>query len=201
MRAGEALVAFDGHGLEVDVRIVRADRDGTLVEPVGEVRERRPPFAVHLLLGVPKGPAMDDAVRMATEAGMTHLHPLHTERAVPRGEKTDRWERIAASAAEQCGRADVPSILPPCELAEGLARVADVPDRRVALPGSPGRSPATGPVAVLVGPEGGLSEAEVRRALQAGFVPMGLARFVLRACTAAGVAVAAVAGPERDGGR
>lgn len=194
LREGEALVVFDGLGSEADAALERADRGAAVVAVTSPPRERRPVHALHLLLGVPKGPAMDLAVRMATEAGMTHLHPVHTKRAVPRSEKVDRWERIAVSAAEQCGRADVPVVLPPASLIDAIHRLDGVPDRRVALPGAPACPAASGPAAVLVGPEGGLTDAEVRLAEETGFRPAGLGRFVLRACTAAAVAVATTSG-------
>lgn len=72
-----------------------------------------------------------------------------------------------------------------------LRALADVPDRRVALPGADRAAPAVGDVAVLVGPEGGWTDDEVALALAAGFTPVGLGAWVLRAATAAPVAVAA----------
>lgn len=190
--AGEPLALFDGRGMEAPGEVVRVDRRRVVVRATGPAVDRRPPAAVHLLLGVPKGPAMDLAVRMATEAGVTHLHPVLTARAVPRDPKGDRWDRIALSAAEQCGRADVPALMAPASLPDTLARVAEVPDRRVATPGALPGPRATGDVAVLVGPEGGLTDEELRAAERAGFTPLGLGPYVLRACTAAAVAVAAV---------
>lgn len=189
---GEAVVLFDGKGWEAPGLVVHAHKRTTVVRCTGPATDRRPPTEVHLLLGVPKQPAMDLAVRMATEAGVTHLHPVQTARAVPRDPRAERWDRIALSAAEQCGRADVPEVLPVAPLVTCIQRLDHVADRRVALPGGPAGGRAASHVAVLVGPEGGLTDEEVRAALQADFAPLGLAPFTLRACTAAAVAVAVV---------
>lgn len=191
LRAGDGVVVFDGLGHEADAAVEVTEKVASL-RLTSSHRIRRPPHDVHLLLAVLKGPAMDDAVRMATEAGLTHLHPVATSRSVPKGERSDRWERIVTSACEQCGRADSPVVSPIASLVEALAAVAHVPDKRVATPGGPRGAAATGPVVLLVGPEGGLSDVELAQAQAAGFQPIGLGPFVLRGMTAAAVAVASV---------
>lgn len=192
MAPGDGVVLFDGRGHEVDGEIVDDHKRRATVRAVGAARFVAPAHEVHLLVGIPKGQAMDLAVRQATEAGVTHVHPVETERAVPRGGKADRWRTIAASAAAQCGRADVPEVLEPVGLAEALEAVAHVGDKRVAHPGGEALGRAVGDVAVLLGPEGGLTDAEVDQAVAAGFVAMGLGRWILRTSTAAAVAVAMV---------
>jgi 16S rRNA (uracil1498-N3)-methyltransferase len=189
LKPGATLVLFDGAGVEVEAELI--DLDGA---PGARARQApRPATAsaeTHLLLGVLKGPMMDEAVRMATEAGMTHLHPVLLARSVAEGDRRERWARIAEGATRQCGRADVPQLAPPRPLAEALAAVAHVPDRRVALPGGAPMPGATGPVAVLIGAEGGFTERELLHARDAGFVAFYLGPWVLRAATAAPVALA-----------
>jgi 16S rRNA (uracil1498-N3)-methyltransferase len=105
-------------------------------------------------------------------------------------ERRERWTRIAESAAEQSGRATVPEIASPRPLDEALA---DVPcaDRFVALPGASERAAApTGDAAILVGPEGGLTLAEVERAHALGFRELHLGPHTLRTETAAIAALA-----------
>ncbi len=192
LKVGAELVIADGHGLQTAARLARTGPEGTFVEQLAEAVRVRSPGPVHLLLGLLKGPAMDDAVRMATEAGMTHLHPLLVSRSVPTDGRPERWARIAQSAAEQCGRPELPVLLAPSPLSDALARLGDVVDRRVAAPGAARPTPAMGAVAVAVGPEGGFTSAELAELADAGFAPMGLGPWVLRAATAAPVAVAAV---------
>ncbi len=192
LRMGAELVIADGQGRQAAAALARTGPEGTYVEQVAEAVQVRVPGPVHLLLGLLKGPAMDDAVRMATEAGMTHLHPLLVARSVPTDGRPDRWARIVQSAAEQCGRPELPVLHAPSCLRDALARLGDVADRRVATPGAPRPTPAMGAVAVAVGPEGGFAPPELAQLADAGFAPMGLGPWVLRAATAAPVAVGAV---------
>lgn len=187
---GTEVEVFDGTGRAAVATLVEVVQGVPWLEVREPARRARPPYPLHLLVGLPKGNAMDDAVRMATEAGATDLHPVLAARSVARGDRRERWARIATSAAQQCGRGDVPEVHPVRALSEAIAGLPDDLDRRVALPGAPRRPPATGPAAVLVGPEGGLSAAEIAAARQAGFEPMGLGRWILRTPTAVAVAVA-----------
>lgn len=190
---GDRVVAFDGMGQQVEAEVVAVSSAGVALVAVGEPTAAAPPHPLHLVLGIPKAKALDQALRMATEAGATHLHPAVAARSTPRGDKAARWRTLTAEAARQCGRADLPEVAPLRPLAKALAAVPDDHDRRIALPAAPELPPATGPAAVAIGPEGGFTEAEVRAALHAGWNPMGLGRWVLRADTAAAVALAATA--------
>ncbi len=193
-KAGEAVVLFDGAGLEAPGELV-IEADRVSVRQSGPSVPAGPAFAIHLLLGVLKGPTMDDAIRMATEAGASVIHPLITARTIAMGDRQDRWERIATEAARQCGRADVPIVNAPAKLSTGLARCASLPVRRVALPGAASLPGAEADAAILIGPEGGLSRDEVESALALGFQPAGLGPWTLRAVTAAAVAVASLHAP------
>lgn len=193
-KAGEAVVLFDGAGLEAPGELV-FEADQVCVRQNGPSVPAGPAFAIHLLLGVLKGPTMDDAIRMATEAGASVIHPLITARTIATGDRQDRWERIATEAARQSGRADVPRVHPPAKLSTGLARCAALPIRRVALPGAASLPGAEADAAILIGPEGGLTREEVESALAQGFVPAGLGPWTLRAVTAAAIAVASLHAP------
>ncbi|MEQ1566910.1 MAG: RsmE family RNA methyltransferase [Myxococcota bacterium] len=186
---GGPVVVFDGGGREADARLI--DGVGTL-EIVSEPRALPSPPALHLVLGVPKGPALDAALRMAVEVGATSVHPVTTERSVPKGERPDRWMRILVGAAQQCGRADVPELAPLAPLLEAIDRLDPSLDRRVAAPGAPDGPRATGPAAVAIGPEGGWSTRELDALLARGWTPLGLGEHVLRVDTAVAVGLAAV---------
>jgi 16S rRNA (uracil1498-N3)-methyltransferase len=193
LTTGAPVAVFDGRGGEADAEVVSAGDPGATLRIRGERRSAAPRWPLHLLLGLPKGPAADLAVRMATESGVTELHLVLTRRSVATGDRTDRWARIAESAARQCGRADVPRVHAVVPLATAIAALPDGLDRRVAVPGAERALPARGPAAVLVGPEGGLADDEVALARRAGFVAVGLGAWILRADTAAAVAVALTA--------
>lgn len=188
---GEALVLFDGEGQEAEAVLVEA-RGG-----LAWVRQSGPPRAVeapqiHLLIGICKHAAMDTMLRMATELGARRIQPVLAARCVATGDRGDRWERIAESSAAQCGRADLPEIAPPLALGAALDTVPDGFARRVLVPGAPRRSPPQAPVALLVGPEGGLTEAEIALALSRGFEAESLGPRVLRADTAVAAVLARV---------
>jgi 16S rRNA (uracil1498-N3)-methyltransferase len=189
---GEALVLFDGEGLEVDAVLSGVERDLAWVTVTSEPRQVAEGPALHLLLALPKGPALDNALRMAVEVGATHLHPVTTERTVPRGDHRDRWERIAAGAARQCGRAVLPVVSALAPLHEAAARLPAEVDRRLALPQAPPAARATGAAALAIGPEGGFTPGEVERLLSAGWTAMGLGPWVLRVDTAAAVGLSAL---------
>ncbi len=192
-RLGLELLVFDGQGAQARARLVGQEEGRALVELLTEPALAAPTHPLHLLLGLLKGSAMDAAVRMATEAGVTHVHPLLLERSVARGDRTQRWLRIATSAATQCGRADIPQFLTLARLGQALVALPPGVDARVALLGAERLPAAQGPAAVLVGPEGGLTPKEAQQALDAGLRPMGLGSWVLRAETAAAVATAITA--------
>ena len=90
LRAGEVVEVFDGNGRVATARFA----EGAWLEVLDEGRIARPGFPLHLLIGIPKGPAMDDAVRDGTEAGATDIHPILVSRSIAKGERVDRWERI-----------------------------------------------------------------------------------------------------------
>ena len=187
---GETVEVFDTTGAVARAELVGVEQGAAVLAVV----ERGAAIARPqrwLLVGVVRPAAMELVLRMGTELGLDHLWPVWTERTVRRAsERRERWVRIAESAAEQCGRATVPTIASPRPLEEALA---DVPcaDRFVALPGAQG-SPATptGDAAIVVGPEGGLTAAEVERTRALGYRAVTLGPHTLRTETAAIAALA-----------
>lgn len=160
-----------------------------LIDSVEHERGEAPePFA--LALAVLHTAAFDWAVEKATELGASEIVPLLTERVQGRDHmaRMSRWQRIAAAAITQCGRSRVPRILDPRPLARFLADAAYdarfIADRSVRPPRKKPKLDGHG-IAVLIGPEGGLTDTEVRDAVAAGFVGMRLGPRILRAETAA----------------
>lgn len=188
---GEAVVLFDGEGRQAGA-ILRGVEAGQALLEQQEVAASIRVDPVHLLVAVCKHAAMDTLLRMATELGATHIQPLHCARSVATGDRGDRWERIAEGAAAQCGRADLPTIGAVLPLAAALAALPEGLTRRVFVPGGPRRGTLAPPCALLLGPEGGLSAAEVDLALAAGFEAEGLGPRILRADTAVAAALARV---------
>ena len=201
--AGAAVRIFDGRGLEVEARVASVDRTGVTVE-LGEPVVAVPEWSVRVTLAQAalKGDKIDDVIRDAVMMGVTSIQPLLTARTeVPaavfsRGRRLERWQRIAVSSAKQCGRAVVPPVLAPCPLADCLDGRTPGPVLILVEPAAapPGRArwpPADAPrsATLLVGPEGGWTDDEVARSLEAGCLPVSLGPRTLRADAAAIVAL------------
>lgn len=193
---GDALVVFDGSGLEFPATIEQASRRGVLVRPgTGRTGGRESPLDVTLLQGLARGTRMDLVIQKATELGVTRIGVLALERSVVRLEQEERvdrrlrhWQRIAVSACEQCGRSVPPAILPPASLRAsldglppGTVRLLLDPDGDADLPALlAGRRP----VVLLIGPEGGLAPEERALAVSQGFARLRLGPRILRTETA-----------------
>jgi 16S rRNA (uracil1498-N3)-methyltransferase len=206
LRVGEALILFDGTGGEYPGTIEQS-QGGSVTVRVGEARplERESPLTLTLAQGISRGERMDLVVQKATELGATAIVPLLTERSVVRlsaqqaDRKVNRWRAIAIAACEQSGRNRLPQLMRPATLADFI-RGRDGATRLLLSPGATQRLadvPRTTRVTVLIGPEGGLTDAEGGSAATAGFVPVRLGPRVLRTETAA---IAALALLQREWG-
>lgn len=183
---GEKVELFDGQGRAALAELIGVQGGRARLRQLGDVAVARGP-EVTLLLGACRHGPLDTSLRMATELGVASIVVFEAERGVVRGERAERWARLVESAAAQSGRADIPSVAAAPSLRLALAELEPGASRRVYLPRGPRRDPPSRPCVLLVGPEGGLSPAEVEAALDAGFVPEGLASPVLRVDTAVAV--------------
>jgi 16S rRNA (uracil1498-N3)-methyltransferase len=190
---GAEIEVFDGRGgryraeIEPGFEAVRLGPREAAAAPAAEIA---------LVVALAKGEKMDLVVQKTTELGVARVLPFEAERSVVRldaakgDERAERWRRIAAEAARQCGRSDVPEVRAPSSLPAALAALP--PGSRLVLfhpGGGPLEGPPGGAVAAVVGPEGGLTDAEVRACEAAGAIRAGLGPRVLRAETAAIVAL------------
>jgi 16S rRNA (uracil1498-N3)-methyltransferase len=202
LRAGAPVRVFDGAGAEYEA-VLDAVTRRTVSARLGHALAPRPESPLRLVLAVSplKGDRMEIVVQKATELGAAEIWPtvsVRTDAAARpalQGSRSERWQRVAAGAAEQCGRAVVPPVAPTATLDGLLARPFD--GARVVLLETPGH-PAlaslpmdpSAPLLLLVGPAGGFEPAEAERLRVAGFLSASLGPRVLRAETAAVAAVA-----------
>ena len=171
MRPGEALTLCDGKGTDFEgVLETVTDRQVTVRITASRPSQAEPTLAVTLYQGLPKGDKMDWIIQKAVELGVTAVVPVATRRSVARLEgkadkKQERWQRIAAEAAGQCGRGMLPSVERPLSWSQALSRLSGEP----ALVfyeggGRPLRelvTPSTRRLSVFVGPEGGFDPEEI----------------------------------------
>ncbi|MBK6982924.1 MAG: 16S rRNA (uracil(1498)-N(3))-methyltransferase [Betaproteobacteria bacterium] len=202
LRVGDDLVVFDGRGGEYEAVILRIDRDRVDVK-TGAFRDpdREPPVDVGLVQGLPEADKMDWIVQKSVELGVAWIQPVVCERSVVRlsGDRAARreshWQRVVIAACEQSGRNRVPAMRPTLPFRDWAAQPSTAlrwmlaPGSEAALVSQP---PPEGPVEILVGPEGGLSDRELDIAATVGFSALRLGPRVLRAETAPLAALAAM---------
>lgn len=204
LRTGSCVEVIDSTSTQYEAVLECSDRG--VRANLGQAREPQESTLAWIAVAqaVPKGQKMDFVVEKLTELGAAAILPLYTERSVVTetgSAKRERWQRLAKSAAQQCGRAQVPQIGPPIrfselcgtfseydlvlmpwELAAGEPAVKELPamlagKRRILL---------------LVGPEGGFSHGEAASAVASGAHTISLGKRILRTETAAMVAVALI---------
>ncbi|HVO39927.1 MAG TPA: RsmE family RNA methyltransferase [Spirochaetia bacterium] len=205
LREGAELPAVDVKGSRYRMTILRVDKTRCLAELLPDRDNEVPPggFSLTLLQCLPKGRKIDLIIRQATEAGVSRVVPLFSERTLVRpadeAVRQARLARVAREALQQSGRSRLPVIEEPRGLASLAAGRGDwgtalfFHEERLSA-GSLHELLAgqTDRVSILVGPEGGLSPAEVNLLTAAGFRPAYLGSGVLRVETAALYAIAAV---------
>ena len=186
---GTEVLLYSPDGLEARALLV------DVVEDIAHLEVREPPRpqnalpAKILLIGQPKKPALEHILRMATELGCTEIRVFEAHRSIAKGSNADRWLRVTEGCLSQCGRTSGPELSHHKSLERALAGLPK-DGRWICLPSSElqkGKRPV-GSV-VLVGPEGGLSPAEVDEALEQGFQALRLGSQVLRCDTAAAAAL------------
>lgn len=203
-RVGDPVLVFDGEGRSAEAEIRHIDRRSTVIAwKQIELDSTSPGLTTILLQGLSRSHKLDLVIQKAAELGVTEIHPISTERSRMRIDelraesKIDHWKKVVIAACQQCGRNRLPIIHPPTSLIEALPNITA--DLR--LVGSPeadrnlencaaGLTPNR--VAILVGPEGGLSTTEIASAEQSGWTTFRAGPRVMRTETAA-IALLAIA--------
>jgi 16S rRNA (uracil1498-N3)-methyltransferase len=199
--AGDRVILFDGTGAEAEATIEGAhgDRVACVIVARREAGPRVLPRVV-LVQALPKGGKIDEIVRASTEAGAAALHLALSERSVARPDparvpgRLERLARIAREAARQCGRPDVPELVPPAPLIEVARRAPSSAARLVLFPRAGARWDQVLADAdeawIALGPEGGWAPAEQEALAGLGWRAARIEVPVLRVEHAAPIAVA-----------
>ena len=204
LKEGEIVLVCDGQGQECVCRVSQ-----TAPETVLSVEDRRssvsePVVDVSVYVAFPKADKLEHVIQKATELGAREIIAFPSSRCVSRPDekslkkKLERWQKIALSAAQQSGRGRIPQVLVLNSFSAALSRAAqsdrallfyeneDAYTLKMALEGS------YRTVSLMVGPEGGLEEAEVSQAQEAGLKICSLGKRILRCETAPLCALSAV---------
>lgn len=186
LQRGEQVRFFDGVGHVFDAHIVHINRDG-IIASIDRTSEQPRGRTVTLAVGILKNDRMRWVLEKATELGATSIIPLLTERVVKRPDVSPpRWEFIIKEAAEQSGRAWLPTIAPVTEFSALMQR-ADA-NTIVYHTEATGQSTAPSndqPLTIVIGPEGGFTNEEIALAQKRGATIASLGDHQLRADTAA----------------
>ena len=190
---GDEVLVFNGRDGEWRARIVAAGKRATTLEVVDQTRVQPPHSGIVLVMALVKRTPLETVIAKSVELGVSEIRLVTTERTNADHTRIDRLEAIATEAAEQTGRLDVPRILAPAP----LTRVLDAQpgEGRLIFCDEAGDAPpllgilggqVAGPLAVLIGPEGGFSASE-RAGLRSrsGVIAVSLGPRILRADTAA----------------
>ena len=206
LKEGEPVMACDGQGREALCTVVRCAPKFTDLQ-VQELRtsDSEAAVKVSVFMAFAKSDKLEHVIQKATELGACEIVAFPSARCVSRPDekglkkKLERWQKIAASAAEQSGRGCIPEVRAVESYGEALRQAAGADKGlffyenehaltlKMALSASPYRS-----VSILTGPEGGLEEREVEQARAAGLQVCTLGKRILRCETAPLCALSAI---------
>lgn len=204
LRTGDAFTLFNGNGCEYAAELTAIGKREAVCRIVAEhAAERESPLNITLVQAVSAAERMEFTLQKSVELGVTTIQPVISERSVVRlaGERADkrqrRWQDIVIAACEQSGRNRVPEVLPLIGLRDYLAHNTTPDALRLMM--SLNRAtkltdiqPPPRTVCLMIGPEGGWSEAEETAAAAAGFRAITLGPRVLRTETASLATLAAM---------
>lgn len=207
MAVGEKITVCDRTGREYICAISSFDEEREVVAKILSSVEsaNEPSLYIRLFQALPKGDKLDTVIQKAVECGASEIIPFQSERCVVRikdgaeERKNERRRRIAAEAAKQCGRSRLPEVRSAVSFAEAIALAAESDLCLFCYEGEGteplgrilrSREPLSGSVSIVIGSEGGFSEAEAALAKEKGAVMTGLGRRILRTETASGFVLA-----------
>lgn len=199
LRCGDNIIVCDSNGTDYSAAIKEFENESVIAEIIGSKNNSsEPPIEVTLFQGIPKSDKMDYIIQKSVELGVNSIVPVLTDRTVVRidnkkdaDNKVARWQRIALEAAKQSNRGIVPVIGYPITLDKALETLKSYDISIIPYEKESTRKlkdylqrDKYRKISVFIGPEGGFSEKEVEKSLEAGAVPVTLGPRILRTETA-----------------
>lgn len=203
LQAGDSVRVFNGDGQDYSGLLLSVKKNEVQVRITGaQTVNNESPLQITLAQAISSGDRMDFTIQKAVEMGVTAIQPIASQRSVVKlaGERAEKrrehWQNVVISACEQSGRAVVPQVAAPLPLANWLAQ-APVFATRLTLSPTATQSlhqltQPGGSICLLIGCEGGLTDAEIALAASQGFTPVQLGQRILRTETAALATLAAI---------
>ncbi|MCL2855673.1 MAG: 16S rRNA (uracil(1498)-N(3))-methyltransferase [Defluviitaleaceae bacterium] len=200
LRAGEEIVVAMGDGFDHRCAVTQVDKREIHANVTAKLEnETELPVKITLFQALPKGDKMADIIEFAVELGVHSIVPVETARCLAKGDKAERWQKIAEAGAKLSHRAYIPQIGQICSLEEAIAQAQalDMPfacfegEKTYNLPGLlQGKSPAT--IGFFVGPEGGFDYDEVDLFHKSIIPTITLGKRILRTQSAAACVLAGI---------
>lgn len=206
LEPGEEITLCDGRGRDARCTVTQVSSSQIVLDVQTVVQSRAEPhLRCSIYMGFPKADKFEHVVQKATELGACEIVVFPCTRSISRPDakslarKLERWQKIAASAAEQSGRGVIPQVIALASFEEAVARAtqADISclfyeNEHTCSLRSAIESRSFSTIALMTGPEGGLTEQEVQLAQQAGMNVCSLGPRILRCETAPLCALSAV---------
>lgn len=192
MQTGQEVVLFDGVGEDRLYKIVELTDKEAHLQMITELARKTPAKEIYLLWSLLKKDKNDWVLQKCTELGVSHFIPLLAERSEKTGFNVERAEKIVIEAAEQCGRSDIPAVREPISVETAIEELISRSDLLICEQSDEATSQqlqVTSSQGVLIGPEGGWSDAEKQLFKDKNLQHLNIHDFTLRAETAAVAAV------------
>ena len=201
LRSGHPLILFDGRDGEYDAEISKVDKRSVevLIKQYREM-DKESPLHITLAQGISRGQKMDFILQKAVELGVQRIVPVMTEYGnvhldeQRQQKRVEHWNGVIIGACEQSGRNKIPELVAPLgfdewlRLDSGVTKLIMQPEhgKRLAKLSKP-----AGKLTLLIGPEGGFSDSEIKRSCEAGYQIINIGPRILRTETAALAAISA----------
>lgn len=204
LASGDGCILFNGDGHDYRAQLVEVGKRNARVRIEAAIAvDNESPLRITLLQGIARGEKMDLILQKSTELGVAALVPVNSERSEVRlqGERASKrlahWNSVVASACGQSGRAVIPAVSAPANLAQACTELPADSLRLCLDPRGQWRldtlpTVGAGGIVVAIGPEGGWSPRDLQILAEAGFSGLQLGPRVLRTETAGLAALAAL---------